>query len=36
MDKMKRVSVEDRDNFVAYLDGELSPDETKAARKRAG
>ena len=29
MDKMKRVSVEDRDNFVAYLDGELSPDETK-------
>lgn len=29
MDKMKRVSVEDRDNFVAYLDGELSPDEIK-------
>lgn len=26
MDKMKRVSVEDRDNFVAYLDGELPPE----------
>jgi hypothetical protein len=29
MDKMKRVSVEDRDNFVAYLDGELNPEEVK-------
>ena len=29
MDKLKRVSVEHRDNFVAYLDGELSPDESK-------
>ncbi len=29
MDKMKRVTVEDRDNFVAYLDGELNPDEAK-------
>jgi len=30
MDKMKRVTVEDRDNFVAYLDGELSPEEAKS------
>ena len=29
MDKLKRVSVEHRDNFVAYLDGELSPEEAK-------
>ncbi len=29
MDKMKRVSVEDRDNFVAYLDGELPPEDAK-------
>ena len=29
MDKLKRVSVEHRDNFVAYLDGELSPEDAK-------
>jgi len=29
VDKLKRVSVEHRDNFVAYLDGELSPEEAK-------
>lgn len=27
--KLKRVSVEHRDNFVAYLDGELGPAEAK-------
>lgn len=29
MDKLKRVSVEHRENFVAYLDGELTPDEAR-------
>ncbi len=29
MDKLKRVSVEHRDNFVAYLDNELTADEAK-------
>ncbi len=29
MDKLKRVSVEHRDNFVAYLDGELDPTAAK-------
>ena len=27
--RLKRVSVEDRDNFVAYLDGELTAEEAK-------
>lgn len=27
--RLKRVSVEHRDNFVAYLDGELTPEGTK-------
>ncbi len=29
MSKLKRVSVEHRDNFVAYLDGELEPAEAQ-------
>ena len=33
MDKLKRVSVEDRDNFVAYLDGELGVDEVQGLEK---
>lgn len=33
MDKLKRVSVEDRDNFVAYLDGELPADDAQGLEK---
>jgi hypothetical protein len=33
VDKLKRVSVEYRDNFAAYLDGELEPDEVKNLEK---
>ncbi len=33
MDKLKRVSVEHRDNFVAYLDGELTSEEVKNLEK---
>lgn len=33
MDKLKRVSVDDRDNFVAYLDGELSADDVQGLEK---
>lgn len=36
MDKLKRVSVEHRDNFVAYLDGELSPAEVKDLERVLG
>lgn len=33
MDKLKRVSVEDRDNFVAYLDGELPAPDVQGLEK---
>lgn len=33
MDKLRRVSVEDRDNFVAYLDGELTAPEVQNLEK---